>query len=76
MFIFNLSINPVLNVPLRMYIKFIKAFANYSGNFVVIFLTVIRTETLRDLLKICVKEGLAEDGIGVNCACRYKRVQL
>lgn len=59
-----------------MYIKFIKPFGIYSGNFVVIFLTVIRIETLRDFLKSCVKEGSAQVGIGVNCLYRYKRVQL
>ena len=59
-----------------MYFKFIKSFGIYSGNFVATFPTITRTEALRGLLKSYVKEDPARVGIGVNCMCIYKRVQL
>ena len=74
MFLFTLSINPVRNVLSRMYLEFIRLFGVYSGKFMVIFLTITRTETLSALLKSYVTEGQAQVGIGVNDMCRYKRV--
>lgn len=76
MLIFTLSINLVLNVMSWKYLKFITPYDIYSGNFMVVFQTITPTATLPDYLKSYVEEGPAKVGIGVNCTCRYKRVQL